>query len=98
MRSLQVRLTVWFAVSFVAVAAVFAGLTYHHIEKQLSRTAFEREQHLNRDWVIRGSVSEQEIDQIMTTIVGSSLKKGGQRLNPVDPKRVAALARALTRC
>jgi len=74
MRSLQVRLTVWFAVSFVAVAAVFAGLTYHHIEQQLSRTAFAREQNLNRDWVIRGSVSEQEIDQIMTTIVGSSLK------------------------
>ncbi len=74
MRSLQVRLTLWFAVSFVSVAAVFAGLTYHHIEQQLSRTAFEREQNLNRDWVIRGSVSEQEIDQIMTTIVGSSLK------------------------
>ncbi len=74
MRSLQVRLTVWFAVSFVAVAAVFAGLTYHHIEQQLSRTAFAREQNLNHDWVIRGSVSEQEIDQIMTTIVGSSLK------------------------
>ena len=74
MRSLQVRLTVWFAVSFVAVAAVFAGLMYHHIEQQLSRTAFAREQNLNRDWVIRGSVSEQEIDQIMTTIVGSSLK------------------------
>lgn len=31
MRSLQVRLTLWFAVSFVSVAAVFAGLTYHHI-------------------------------------------------------------------
>jgi predicted TIM-barrel enzyme len=28
-------------------------------------------------------------------IVGSSLKRGGNAANPVDPKRVAALARAM---
>jgi uncharacterized protein len=31
-------------------------------------------------------------------IVGSSLKRGGRVANPVDPKRVAALARALRAC
>lgn len=32
---------------------------------------------------------------VQGVIVGSSLKKGGRLLNPVDPKRVAALARAM---
>ena len=30
-------------------------------------------------------------------IVGTSLKKAGRLLNPVDPKRVAALAKALAK-
>lgn len=73
MKSLRVRLTLWFTVGFVAVAAVFMGFTYRQLDLELRRGTFEREQNINPNWILHGSYSEEEVEEIMGTLVRSSL-------------------------
>jgi signal transduction histidine kinase len=73
MKSLRVRLTLWFTLGFVAVAAIFMLFTFRRLDLELRRGTFEREQNINPNWILRGSYSEEEVQEIMATLVQSSL-------------------------
>jgi signal transduction histidine kinase len=73
MNSLRVRLTLWFTLGFLAVTAVFMGLTYRHLDLELRRKTFQREFNVNPDWILHGSFSEEEIREIMTQLITASL-------------------------
>jgi signal transduction histidine kinase len=73
MKSLRVRLTLWFALGFLTVTGVFIGLTYRHLDLELRRKTFEREFDVNPDWMLKGSFTEMEIRQIMAELIGASL-------------------------
>ncbi len=73
MKSLRVRLTLWFTLGFVALAGIFMFFTYRSLDRQLRRGAFGREQNINPDWIQRGSYAEEEIQEIMSQLVQSSL-------------------------
>jgi signal transduction histidine kinase len=73
MKSLRVRLTVWFALSFFAATAVFMALTYRTLDRELRRKSFGTESTLRPDWRQRGSYSEEEIREIMNDLMVAGL-------------------------
>lgn len=73
MKSLRVRLTLWFTLGFLAVAAIFMLFTFRRLDLELRRGTFEREQQINPNWILHGSYSEAEVQDIMSTLVQSSL-------------------------
>jgi signal transduction histidine kinase len=73
MKSLRVRLTLWFTLGFVALAAIFFFATYRYLDLRLRRDTFQRDQKLNPNWILGGSYSEEEVQEIMGQLVQSSL-------------------------
>lgn len=73
MKSLRVRLTLWFTVGFVALAGIFMFFTYRALDLELRRGTFQRERNINPNWILHGSYSEQEVEEIMRQLVQSSL-------------------------
>ena len=73
MKSLRARLTVFFTLSFVGLAAIFMFLTYRGLDLELRRGTFQREQNINPNWILRGSYSEAEVEEIMSKLMRSSL-------------------------
>lgn len=73
MNSLRVRLTLWFALSFVGVTVAFMLVSYQHLDRDLRRKTFNREQTLGPDWIVRGSYAEEEVEQIMADHIHMSL-------------------------
>lgn len=66
MKSLRVRLTLWFAASFFAVTGLFMVVSYQRLDRDLRRKTFSKEQSLGSDWIVKGSYAEQEVEQIMS--------------------------------
>jgi len=73
MKSLRVRLTVWFALGFLAVTVIFTLVTYRRLDLELRRGTFAREQNINPNWILHGSYSEAEVHDIMAALIQSSL-------------------------
>ena len=73
MKSLRVRLTLWFTLGFVALAGIFIFFTYRTLDVQLRRGNFERELVVHKHQIQRGGNSEAEVEQIMAQLVKSSL-------------------------
>lgn len=73
MNSLRVRLTLWFALSFVAVTAIFMLVSYQQLDRELRHKAFNKEQTLSPEWIVRGSYAEEEVEQIMADHIVMSL-------------------------
>jgi len=73
MRSLRIRLTLWFTLGFVGVTAIFVLFTFRHLDLQLRRDTFSRENNGNPNWILRGSYSEEEVHEIMAQLVQTSL-------------------------
>ena len=73
MKSLRLRLMLWFTLSFVGLAAIFMALTYRRLDVELRRGTFQREHEINPNWILRGSYSEAEVEDIMTQLMKSSL-------------------------
>ena len=73
MKSLRVRLTLWFTLSFVALAAIFMFFIYKTLDLELRRGTFQREENINPNWILHGSYSEAEVEDIMAQLVQSSL-------------------------
>ena len=73
MRSLRIRLTLWFTLGFVGVTAIFVLFTFRHLDLQLRRDTFSRENNGNPNWILRGSYSEEEVHEIMAQLVRTSL-------------------------
>ncbi len=68
MNSLRVRLTLWYALSFLAATVVFVGLTYSNLDQQLRRRSFGAETTTRENWRLRGSLTEEEIRDIMNDL------------------------------
>lgn len=73
MKSLRVRLTLWFALSFLAVTAGFMFFTYRHLDLELRKKTFQREFNINPNWILHGSYAEGEVREIMAELVVASL-------------------------
>lgn len=73
MKSLRVRLTLWFALSFLAVSAGFMFFTYRHLDLELRKKTFQREFNINPNWILHGSYAEGEVREIMAELVVASL-------------------------
>ncbi len=73
MKSLRTRLTLWFTVGFVAVTAIQISLTYRRLDLELRKDTFERENKINPNWILHGSYTEEEIENIMGELLRSSL-------------------------
>ncbi|HUL51224.1 MAG TPA: histidine kinase dimerization/phospho-acceptor domain-containing protein [Candidatus Nitrosotalea sp.] len=73
MKTLRVRLTLWFALSFLAVTGVFMWLTYRHLDMDLRRKTFQSEVNINPNWILHGSFSEEEVREIMAQLIVASL-------------------------
>ena len=74
MKSLRVRLTVWFALGFLAVTVIFTLVTYRRLDLELRRGTFAREQNINPNWILHGSYSEEEVHEIMAALIQSGEK------------------------
>lgn len=73
MKSLRVRLTLWFALSFLGITAFQMAFTYRELDLELRRGTFEREDKINPNWILHGSYSETEVAEIMLKLLRSSL-------------------------
>jgi len=72
-RTLQLRLTLWFALSVLAVGLLFAGITYFHLRHELKVEQWERVHPENPDFILHGTYSAAEIDDIAGHILHISL-------------------------
>ncbi|MBL9139957.1 MAG: hypothetical protein JNK85_29060 [Verrucomicrobiales bacterium] len=64
MNSLKWRITCWFAASLLAVLAVFVAVTYFHLQHELRLEKWERAHPEHSDWILHGSYSKSEVDDI----------------------------------
>ncbi len=64
MNSLRVRMTAWFTGSLLVVLGVYIGVTYLHLQHELRIEKWEREHPDRSDWVLHGSYSQAEVDDI----------------------------------
>lgn len=73
MKSLRLRLTLWFTFSFVAVVVVFGTLTYQALDLELRRKSIARDYPTHPDWKLHGSFSKAEVRDIMTELMEKAL-------------------------
>lgn len=73
MKSLRLRLTVWFGVSFLAVSAVLMGLTYRDINLELHQRHWQKDYPNHPDWTLHGSYTQPEIDDVMEDLISSTV-------------------------
>lgn len=64
MRSLRLKIALWFALSLLAVLGVYAVITYAHLRHELRIERWERAHPKHPDWILHGSYSEAEVDDI----------------------------------
>ena len=64
MNSLRWRIALWFTLSVLVVAAVFVGATHAHLQHELRAERWERAHPDHPDWVLHGSYSDAEVDDI----------------------------------
>ena len=76
MKSLRLRLGIWFGVSFLTFALVFLGFSYKWLEEELHHKSWEKDYPNHPDWKIHGSFSKEEIQDIMQELAGSALLYG----------------------
>ncbi len=72
-RSLQTRTTIWFALSTLGVTLVFALVTYFHLRHELTVEKWERAHPDRPDFILHGSYSEDEVDDIAGELLRLSL-------------------------
>ncbi len=72
MKSLRLRLTVWFGLSFLAVSAALLGLTYRDINLELHQRHWQKDYPDHPDWTLHGSYTQPEIDDVMEDLVEST--------------------------
>ena len=73
MKSLRTRLTLWFTLGFVAVTVIHITFTYRRLDLELRKDTFERENKINPNWILHGSYTEEEVENIMAEMLRSSL-------------------------
>jgi len=72
-RSLRARLTVWFGLGFLIIAAVFTFLTHHTLKNELEYKIWQKDYPTHPDWKLHGSFSEDEVNDITSELLESAL-------------------------
>lgn len=65
MKPLRWRLTLWFAVSLLAVVALLMASAYWHLDYELRKEKWERTHPSHPDWILHGSFTDQEVRDIL---------------------------------
>jgi signal transduction histidine kinase len=73
MKSLRTRLTLWFTLGFVAVTIIHITFTYRRLDLELRKDTFERENKINPNWILHGSYTEEEVENILGEMLRASL-------------------------
>lgn len=70
---LRLRITLWFALSTLGVTLVFAIVTYLHLRHELRVERWERSHPEQPDFLLHGSYTEEEVDDIAGELLRLSL-------------------------
>ena len=73
MKSLRLRLTLWYGCGFMVVAAAFIFLLHLTLEKQLLQTACNKIYPELPDWSLHHSLTEAEVHQIADNLLDTAL-------------------------
>ncbi len=73
MKSLRWRMALWFALSVMAVLAVFVGITHVHLRHELQQEKWERSHPGQPGFVLHGTYSDPEIEDITGELAQLSL-------------------------
>lgn len=73
MNSFAWRITCWFAASLLAVLTVFVAVTYLHLQHELRLEKWERAHPDHSHWLLHGSYSQDEVDDIAAELGRLSL-------------------------
>jgi len=73
MKSLRWRMALWFALSVMAVLAVFVGITHVHLRHELQVEKWERSHPGRPGFLLHGTYSDPEIDDISGELMQLSL-------------------------
>lgn len=73
MKSLRVRLTVWFGLVFLAIVAAFTLLSHHTLEMELRQKTWQKDYPEHPDWKLHGSFSEEEVQDISSELIESAM-------------------------
>lgn len=73
MKSLRLRLSIWFGASFLIVTTLFVTITYLHLDYELRHEKWELAHPDHPDWVLHGAYSDTEVRDIVSELVQSSL-------------------------
>jgi signal transduction histidine kinase len=73
MKSLRWRIALWFALSVMAVLAVFVGITHFHLRHELQVEKWERSHPGQPGFLLHGTYSDPEIDDISGELMQLSL-------------------------
>lgn len=73
MKSLRLRVALWFAGSVAAVMLVFVAVTFLHLRHELRVEKWERSRERDKDWTLHGNYSEAEVADIVDELWSLSL-------------------------
>jgi len=73
MKSLRVRLTLWFGIGFMVITAAFTILIHHTLEAQLLQKACNKAYPELPDWNLHNTLTEIEVKDIANEMIKSAL-------------------------
>lgn len=73
MKSLRLRLTLWFGLSFVVVVVVFTSLMFRALDHELREKTVSRDYPGHPEWKLHGSATKEEVRDIMIELVEGAL-------------------------
>ena len=73
LRSLRLRLTVWFVLAFLLITVAFTWVTYVALEDELHVKTWQKDYPTHPDWTLHGSYTTAEVQDIVRELVESSL-------------------------
>ncbi len=65
MKPLRWRLTLWFALSLLAVVVVLVASAHWHLDYELRKEKWERTHPAHPDWILHGSFTDREVHDIL---------------------------------
>ncbi len=69
MKSLHLRLTLWFAISFFCVVTLLVLSAYWHLDHELRKEKWERAHPGHQDWTLHASFSDDEVRDILDELI-----------------------------
>ncbi len=67
--SFRLKLTAWFALSLIVLASVLVATVHHHLDEELRKDRWDRSHPEFPNWVIHGSYTDEEVQDILGELV-----------------------------